>query len=73
MEVSMRTTLNLPDALINDLVIETGERNKTRLIKNALEDMLRALKRKKLINMSGKMELDLTVEELVNEREKDML
>ncbi|MCX6581159.1 MAG: DUF2191 domain-containing protein [Candidatus Aminicenantes bacterium] len=69
----MRTTLNLPDALINDLVIETGERNKTRLIKNALEDMLRALKRKRLINMSGKMELDLTVEELVNEREKDMI
>lgn len=69
----MRTTLNLPDALINDLVIETGERNKTRLIKNALEDMLRALKRKKIINMSGKMELDLTVEELVNEREKDMI
>ncbi|MDQ1352568.1 MAG: Type toxin-antitoxin system VapB family antitoxin [Acidobacteriota bacterium] len=69
----MRTTLNLPDALINDLVIETGERNKTRLIKNALEDMLRALKRKKILNMSGKMELDLTVEELVNEREKDMI
>ncbi|MCX6579155.1 MAG: DUF2191 domain-containing protein [Candidatus Aminicenantes bacterium] len=69
----MRTTLNLPDALINDLVIETGERNKTRLIKNALEDMLRALKRKKILNMSGKMELDLTVEELVNEREEDMI
>jgi len=69
----MRTTLNLPDALINDLVIETGERNKTRLIKNALEDMLRALKRKKILNMSGKMELDLTVEELVNERAKDMI
>jgi hypothetical protein len=69
----MRTTLNLPDALINDLVIETGERNKTRLIKIALEDMLRAIKRKKLINLSGKMELDLTVEELVNEREMDMV
>lgn len=69
----MRTTLNLPDALINDLVIETGERNKTRLIRIALEDMLRAIKRKKLINLSGKMELDLTVEELVNEREMDMV
>lgn len=69
----MRTTVNVPDALINDLVIETGERNKTRLIRIALEDMLRAIKRKKLINLSGKMELDLTVEELVNEREMDMV
>ena len=69
----MRTTLNLPDALVNDLVIDTGERNKTRLIKTAIEEMLRAIKRKKLINLSGKMEMDLTVEELVNEREMDMV
>lgn len=69
----MRATVNVPDALINDLVIETGERNKTRLIRIALEDMLRTIKRKKLINLSGKMDLDLTVEELVNEREMDMV
>ena len=69
----MKTTLNLPDALVNDLVIETGEKNKTRLIKTALEEMLRAIKRKKLINLSGKMELDLTVKSLVNEREMDMI
>ncbi|HLP45639.1 MAG TPA: type II toxin-antitoxin system VapB family antitoxin [Candidatus Kapabacteria bacterium] len=69
----MKTTLNLPDALVNDLVIETGEKNKTRLIKTALEEMLRAIKRKKLINLSGKMELDLTVKGLVNEREMDMI
>jgi hypothetical protein len=69
----MRATLNIPDALINDLIVETGERNKTRLIKTALEEMLRAIRRKKLIGMSGKMDLDLTVEGLISEREMDMI
>ena len=69
----MRATLNIPDALINDLIVETGERNKTRLIKTALEEMLRTIRRKKLISMSGKMELDITVEELISEREKEMI
>ncbi len=69
----MRATLNIPDALISDLIIETGEKNKTRLIKKALEEMLRTIRRNKLISMSGKMDLDFTVEELIDEREKDMI
>jgi hypothetical protein len=69
----MRATLNIPDTLIHDLVVETGEKNKTRLIKKALEEMLRSIRRKKLINMSGKLQLNMTVEELIEEREKDMI
>lgn len=69
----MRATLNIPDTLINDLIVETGEKNKTRLIKTALEEMLRAVRRKKLINLSGKIDLDITVEELIKDREKDMI
>jgi len=69
----MRTTFNIPDALINDLIVETGEKNKTRLIKTALEEMLRTIRRRKLIGMSGKMDLDLTIGELIAEREKDMV
>jgi hypothetical protein len=69
----MRATLNIPDTLINDLMFETGEKNKTRLIKSALEEMLRTIRRKKLISMSGKLDLDLTKEDLIIEREKDMI
>ena len=69
----MRTTLNISDILINDLMLETGEKNKTRMIKTALEEMLRNIRRKKLIAMSGKLELDLTKEELIDERKKDMI
>ena len=69
----MRATLNIPDPLINDLIVETGEQNKTRLIKTALEEMLRTIRRKKLIEMNGKMELDLTVTELFHEREREII
>lgn len=69
----MRATLNIPDTLINDLIVETGEKNKTRLIKTALEEMLRAVRRKKLINLGGKIDLDLTVDELIKDREMDMI
>jgi hypothetical protein len=54
-------------------MFETGERNKTRLIRSALEEMLRTIRRKKLISMSGKLELDLTREELIIERKQDMI
>jgi hypothetical protein len=65
----MKVTLNIPDALINDLIIETGEKNKTRLIRNTLEEMLRTIRRKNLIAMSGKIDLDLTGEELIKDRD----
>ena len=69
----MRATLNIPDTLINDLVLETGEKNKTRLIKAALEEMLRSIRRRKLMDMGGKLELDLTSDELISERKMDMI
>ncbi len=69
----MKATLNIPDALISDLMVETGEKNKTRLIKSALEEMLRAVRRKKLMALSGKMDLDITEHELIKEREMDMI
>ena len=45
----MRTTLNLPDDLVKELVKVTGEKNKTLLIRTALADMLKRIKREKLI------------------------
>jgi len=69
----MRTTLNIPDALINDLVIETGEKNKSRLMKTALEEMLRTIRRKRLISMSGNIDLDITEDELAADRALDMI
>ena len=66
----MRATLNLPDALINDLIFETGEKNKTKIIKDALEDMLRKIRRKNFKKLRGKINLDIDLEEF---RAQDMI
>jgi hypothetical protein len=66
----MRATLNIPDRLINELVQETGEKNKTLLIRLALEEMLKKVKRNKLKKLRGKIDLDINLNEL---RRRDML
>jgi hypothetical protein len=66
----MRATLNIPDILVRELIHETGEKNKTRLIRMALEEMLRNIKRKKFKELRGKIDLDLDVEKF---RAQDMI
>jgi len=65
----MRTTLNLPDDLVKELVKVTGEKNKTLLIRTALADMLKRIKREKLIEFRGKIDIDFDLDEL---RRRDM-
>ncbi len=65
----MRATLNIPDALINQLIVETGEKNKTRIIRNALEEMLKKIKRKNFKKLRGKIDLDIDLEKF---RAQDM-
>ncbi|MFC2155552.1 type II toxin-antitoxin system VapB family antitoxin [Acidobacteriota bacterium] len=66
----MRATLNIPDILINDLIAETGEKNKTKIIKTALEEMLKRIRRNRLKKLRGKIDLDLDLEKF---REQDMI
>jgi len=65
----MRTTLNLPDDLVKELVKITGEKNKTHLIRTALADMLKRIKREKLIGFRGQIDIDIDLDEL---RRRDM-
>lgn len=65
----MRMTLNLPDDLVKELVSVTGEKNKTLLIRTALADMLKRIKREKLIEYRGEIEFDFDLDEL---RRRDM-
>jgi metal-responsive CopG/Arc/MetJ family transcriptional regulator len=58
----MRAVLNLPDALIDELITETGEKNKTKIIKEALEDMLRKIKHNNFKKLRGKIDLDIDLE-----------
>jgi metal-responsive CopG/Arc/MetJ family transcriptional regulator len=66
----MRITLNLPDDLMNELIKTTGVKNKTHLIRTSLEEMLKKAKRDKLLELRGKIKLDLDLE---GHRSKDMI
>jgi hypothetical protein len=66
----MRARLNIPDLLINELIVETGEKNKTRIIQTALEEMLRKSKRNKFKKLRGKIDLDIDLEKF---RAQDMI
>lgn len=60
----MRATLNIPDALINDLLKVTGEKTKTRAICLAIRDFIRRKRREKLLSLSGKIHFGLDWKEM---------
>jgi len=63
----MRTTLDLPEDLVNEAMKVTDCKTKTELIKIALENIIVKEKVKKLKNYYGKVSLDLDLD-LVRER-----
>lgn len=65
----MRTTLIIPDDLMNHLMEETGEKSKTTLVCRSLEEMLQRVRRDNLKRLRGKLQLDLDLEAL---RQKDL-
>jgi Arc/MetJ family transcription regulator len=64
MEALMRTTLELPDALVNEAMSITNIPTKTALIKYALENVIQREKIKGLANYFGKINLDLDLDKL---------
>lgn len=55
----MRTTLELDDNLMGELLRATGERKKRRAVERAIAAYLDQLRRVELIALAGKMPLDL--------------
>ena len=62
----MRTTLELPDILVNEAMYLTKIQTKTKLIKFALENIIQREKIKGLKNYFGKLELDIDLNKLRN-------
>jgi Arc/MetJ family transcription regulator len=60
----MRTTLELPDALVNEAMSITNIPTKTALIKYALENIIQKEKIKNLTNYFGKITLDIDLDKL---------
>jgi hypothetical protein len=60
----MRTTLELPDTLVNEAMSITNIPTKTALIKYALENVIQKEKIKDLANYFGKITLDIDLDKL---------
>jgi len=60
----MRSTLNLPANLMNDIIKLSGINNKTKLIIIALEEYQKKLKRERILKMRGKLSLDINIQEM---------
>jgi hypothetical protein len=53
----MRTTLNLPNGLIDNLMALTGKSQKTQIVVAAMHAYERALRREKLLRLRGRAKL----------------
>ena len=60
----MRTTLDLPESLIDEAMALTHVKTKTDLIKLALQNLIQREKIKDLRNFFGKVNLDIDLDQL---------
>ena len=58
----MKTTIDLPEALIDEAVRVSGSKSKIEAIKQALHEMIERNKRLKLLNFRGKIDLDIDLD-----------
>jgi hypothetical protein len=58
----MRTTLDLPNELIDEAMKITHAKNKTELITIALQNIIRQNKYNKLINFHGRVKMDIDLD-----------
>jgi hypothetical protein len=59
MEHTMRTTINIKDDLMRELVMCTKAKNKTKAIEIAITDYIEKKSIEELISLSGKINVDL--------------
>jgi Arc/MetJ family transcription regulator len=62
----MRTTLDIPEKLIEEAMKVTGAKTKSQLIKDALQAEIDRAKRKRLIARKGTLDLDVDLDTLRN-------
>lgn len=60
----MRTTLDIPEKLIEEAMKATGATTKSQLIKDALQAEIDRVKRKRLIAKKGTIDLDIDLDTL---------
>lgn len=54
----MKTTLNIPDELIEKARLASGKRTKTETVVTALEELIRKKKLENVLDKAGKLDFD---------------
>lgn len=60
----MRTTLEIPEKVIRELLAVTAIKRKSEAVRVALEEFIRRRKLERLLELSGKIEIEDATEEL---------
>ena len=60
----MRTTLNLPEELLDKAMKKSGEKTKTAVIITALEELIRKRRLQELRKLHGSVDLDIDLNSL---------
>ncbi|OGP70668.1 MAG: hypothetical protein A2W09_03800 [Deltaproteobacteria bacterium RBG_16_50_11] len=60
----MRATVTIEKGILDELVKETKAKNKATAVKKAIHEYLRRRKIEKIKSMKGKLEFDLTADEI---------
>lgn len=60
----MRTTLEIPEELIDEAMKLTGAKTKSQLITDALKEKIEKIKRQRLLTFKGKIDLDIDLDVL---------
>ncbi|KPQ16499.1 type II toxin-antitoxin system VapB family antitoxin [Algoriphagus sp. NF] len=58
----MRTTIDIPEELLKEVMKITGASTKSQAVKLVLEEKIAQNKRKRLISMKGTIDLDLDLD-----------
>lgn len=66
----MRTTVEINDKLYADAKKLTGIKTKKELVNASLKEMIRKKRLEKAAKHAGKVKLDITVDELVRQRQQ---
>jgi Arc/MetJ family transcription regulator len=72
LEASMRTTLAINEALLEEVKALSGLKTKKEAVEKALEEFIRRRKAKRLLDLEGKIELAFTLDEFIEKRRKDV-
>jgi len=65
----MRTTINIPEEMLKEIKKIYREKNNSKAIRKALEDIIRLSNQQKILELFGKVEFELDYKEIEKMRE----